>query len=190
MEMNDRTVLGAEQWKLLDFTSDWVQSLPGKIVEVGVYRGGSAWLLCQKFYPQPVILIDTFEGLPASLIREDCDGHKPGAFSCDIESVRSFLPDNARLFKMIYPPTDPDEDPCEGKHIRFLHLDVDLYHSVMRSLMVNWPRMVTHGVVLIDDYNDSACRGAQAAVNEFCVQNRIQIHTSFKGPQCWLIKVP
>lgn len=185
-ERNPETLLSPEQWSILQSAVLEVEGLIGEVVEVGVFRGGSAKLLCDSFPDQNVICIDTFEGLPGSLVA-GIDGHSAGSFSCSLKEVAAFLPSNAKLVKMLYQP--PDNDPLEGKSLKLLHIDVDLYESVKRAIEANWPRIVPGGLIVCDDYNDAACRGAQKAVNDFCISNGIALHTFKISPQC-IIKKP
>jgi len=187
IKRNDITLLGDDQWATLEQLSAMVDPLVGEVAEVGVYRGGSALFWCQRFPNQQIVLIDTFEGIP-NTSRVELDGHPPGDFAASYDEVKALLPANAELHKMVYPP-DYGQDPLNGRMVKLLHLDVDIYWSVAKALEANWDRMVDGGVVLVDDYNATGCEGTKQALNEFADKHRIPIHIA-KGasPQAWIIK--
>jgi O-methyltransferase len=49
---------------------------------------------------------------------------------------------------------------------RFCHIDVDVYESAKGILSWIWPRMVTGGIVVYDDYGFRECEGIALHVNE------------------------
>ena len=87
----------------------------GIIVEVGVYKGGSAVELMKvaKEKNTELWLFDTFEGMPEAI---DIDHHKIGDFAdCSYEAVKTLLPD-AKIFKG-FPPGHVDSDRTEEIYI-------------------------------------------------------------------------
>ena len=55
------------------------------------------------------------------------------------------------------------------KAISFLRLDTDLYKTTKIQLEVLYPRLVSGGILHIDDYG--ACSGVKKAVDEFFFEN-------------------
>jgi hypothetical protein len=55
----------------------------------------------------------------------------------------------------------------ESSKIAFAHVDVDLYAPTKAALEFILPRMVEHGIVVIDDYGDPHYPGVATAVDEF-----------------------
>jgi hypothetical protein len=49
----------------------------------------------------------------------------------------------------------------------FVHLDCVIYESYRRCLEFFYPRMVTGGVILLDEYKDPPWPGCTQAVDEF-----------------------
>jgi hypothetical protein len=49
----------------------------------------------------------------------------------------------------------------------FVHLDVDLYQPTHDSLAFFYPRMVTGGIIVCDDYGFDSCPGAKKALDDF-----------------------
>jgi asparagine synthase (glutamine-hydrolysing) len=127
---------------------------PGCIVEVGVYRGGSAVELAKA--GRALYLYDTFTGIPH---RSPYDSHQIGDFAeTSVEAVQQLLP-HAVVIAGIFPTsaiTMPD--------VAFAHLDCDQYQSVLESARYLAPLMVKGGIMWFDD---SPClAGARRAVEE------------------------
>lgn len=145
-----------------------VLDLDGDVAEVGVYRGGTGYLLGSVFDRQPrsVLLFDTFEGMPGSADPEH-DTHKEGDFADTsfeavsralvkwprVELVQGFFPDSAA--------------PYTERSFAFAHIDVDIYRSVLDCCEFFYPRTEPGGALVFDDYGQRSCPGAKQAVDEF-----------------------
>jgi hypothetical protein len=66
-------------------------------------------------------------------------------------------------------PRFTQENP--GLRISLLHLDVDLYRPTKLALEQLYPRLVTGGVVALDEYGLMPWEGESRAVEEFCQEN-------------------
>lgn len=134
---------------------------PGPFVEVGVYKGGSAWHLMNiaKETERPVHLFDTFTGIP---VQDDIDNHKIGDFNdVDLLEVRKAIP-NAWFHVGLFPGTFRRTLFYDG--IAFAHIDCDQYQSVKDCIEHLWPIIVSGGVMLFDDFD--CTRGCTKAVKE------------------------
>lgn len=135
---------------------------PGAIVEIGVYKGGSAIRLYEvaEMQGRKLYLYDTFQGHPhhdATL-----DDHALGRFSdaTTPEALQALMP-NAVIVQGVFPDTLVDMGP-----VAFVHADADLYQTT-RDICEWMPsRMVEGGVIWFDDYSHSDTRGCRAAVDE------------------------
>lgn len=130
----------------------------GAIVEVGVYKGGSAWYLTQLAESQnrSIYLYDTFTGIP---YQGPDDRHKVGDFSdTKFETIRDMLP-YAHVIQGIFPESAVEMDP-----VAFVHLDCDQYQSIIDSCTYLLPRMVPGGIIWFDDAPNLA--GAERAVQQ------------------------
>ncbi len=139
----------------------------GCFVEVGVYKGGSAQKLYEIAQEQgrEIYLFDTFTGIP---IKSGIDHHKIGDFAdVDLDLIRKELP-LARIYIGIFPHTIPGDIL---KSIAFVHVDCDQYESVRSCIMYLYPRMVTGGIMLFDDYD--SLDGAKKAVTDYFKDNEI-----------------
>jgi O-methyltransferase len=131
----------------------------GRMVEVGVYQGGSAWCLATIAEQRGVELhlFDTFRGIPFTGI---LDYHRAGDFAdTSVEAVRQALP-TAIFHVGIFPETLPND----LDQIGFAHIDCDQYRSVRDCIECLGPRMLPKGIMVFDDY--SHLDGATAAVKE------------------------
>ncbi len=135
---------------------------PGCFVEVGVYKGGSAWHLSwlAQMQHRELYLYDTFDGIP--YCDPHLDPHKNGDFGDTNEfEVRHRLP-TANVVRGIFPDSAVAMPP-----IAFVHLDCDQYRSYRDSLEFLIPKVVKGGVIWLDDYG--YLPGATRAVDEFFV---------------------
>lgn len=130
----------------------------GCFVEVGVYKGGSAWHLLKLAQRQGRALYcyDTFTGIPHE---DPGDSHHVGDFSdVDLEVMLHAL-EGALVTRGVFPGSAVPMPP-----VAFAHLDCDQYRSVKESAQFLIPRMVKGGVIWFDD---SPCIPAAArAVHE------------------------
>lgn len=161
-------------------------NIPGDIVECGVWRGGSMQacaktLLALGETDRGLHLFDTFEGMPPPTA-EDLrrDGKSAEALLAaqgkdrPIWAVASLEDVQAGFASVPYPgervhyvqglveDTVPQQAP---EQISILRLDTDWYASTKHELEFLYPRLVSGGVLLIDDYG--YWQGSRQAVDEF-----------------------
>ena len=142
--------------------------LKGDVAEVGVYKGRTAKVLAltSEKLDKNVYLFDTFSGMPATDPGKD-NFYKKGAFSdTSMSDVESFLSDcdNVTIYPGFFPETSK---PVDKKSFSFVHVDVDIYRSVLDCCEFFYPRMAKNGVMIFDDPGFSDCKGAKMAVDEF-----------------------
>lgn len=141
-------------------------SLPGALVEVGVYQGGTLRLLADAVAGsgEPPIGFDTFAGMPAT--DPDRDIHLAGDFAdTSVPAVRAAMAGREVSLRQGIFPTGVDTAGLD--EVRFAHIDVDIYASVLGSTEYLYPRLVPGGVIVYDDYGWTSCPGARQGVDEF-----------------------
>ena len=156
-------------------------SVPGYIVEVGVFRGGSAKFLAQTNAGREVHVFDTFEGIPTE--PWELDGHKRGDFASDFEDVKAYLSDcpNVTIHRGVFPITWP-----KGlSPIALAHVDVDMEAVAREAIVLLWPLLSPGGFLVFDDYGADSCRGVKRAVDEMFGE-RVVLGPA---PQAWVQKV-
>ena len=141
------------------------KNLLGDIAEVGVYKGGTARLICEIKGDKNLYLFDTFEGLPKTH-DNDLFVQKGWLHNTSLESVKNYLSDfkNIYFLKGVFPKT---AEIISDKNFSFIHLDTNLYQSTLDALEFFWPRMVVGGRIVSHDYNTTSMPGVKKAFSEF-----------------------
>lgn len=148
-------------------------SVPGDIVECGVYNGGSAALMASFCKNSPlsrdIWLFDSFEGLPRPT---DKDGDEAPAYEgwCygDLSKVRKIfqklgIPESrVHIVKGWFQDTFPS---VQIRDIALLHIDADWYESVKLCLEKFYDNVQPGGYIVLDDYGD--WEGCRIATDEF-----------------------
>ncbi|MFE3251667.1 TylF/MycF/NovP-related O-methyltransferase [Streptomyces sp. NPDC059209] len=160
--------------------------IPGDIVECGVWRGGSMQacaktLLALGETDRGLHLFDTFEGMPpptAEDLRRDGKSaedllaaqgkDRPIWAVASLEDVQAgfenvpYPGERVHYVQGLVEDTVPQQAP---EQISILRLDTDWYASTKHELEFLYPRLVSGGVLLIDDYG--YWQGSRQAVDEF-----------------------
>lgn len=164
--------------------------LEGEVAEVGVYKGGTAKLLARLSQDEnaykTIHLFDTFSGMPET--SEEKDIHKKGDFSdTSLDSVLEYLSSygNISFYKGLFPTTSA---PINDKEFSFVHIDVDIYKSVIDCCEFFNPRMVKGGIMIFDDYGFVSCPGAKLAVDEF-FKDKKEFPCYLPSGQCLVVKL-
>ncbi len=186
MQSNENLKFGDSivMWDKRIFIQDLVSKLNGirsSVAEVGVYKGGTAKLILETMDNKDTLfLFDTFEGIPNE--SEYDNVHIKGDFFdspySDIVQYFSVF-SNSRVFKGIFPHETGKE--IEDQKFKFVHLDVDTYHSYLDSLNFFYDKMISGGYILFDDYNEPSCQGATIAVDLFFKDKEENILNNLKG---------
>ena len=125
----------------------------GKVLECGVFKGGSTCCLSHicDYLGLELIAADSFEGLPAS------DGYYgKGDFKGSLEEVQDNLrrlgkPGVVTFVKGWFNESLQNFD----QDLMLIWLDVDLRQSVLDVLTATFPRLVEHGVIFCDGLGQS-----------------------------------
>lgn len=182
-DIMERTLLSFERLMSLSALSATINAsdVPGIVIEVGVYRGGSAMFLALENLDREIHVFDTFAGIPGD--PWELDGHKRGDFVADYEDVAEFLKDchNIKIYRGVFPATLP-----KGiGPVALAHIDVDMEQSARESIIALWPKLSPGGYLVFDDYGAEGCRGVKRAVDEMFGERVV------RGPECqaWVQKV-
>ncbi len=145
--------------------------VPGDILEVGVWRGGTGVLMAlaaaATLPGRTLHLCDTFRGIVKA--GEHDPFYKGGEFAdTSLASVQARLDaqglTNARLHQGIFP--EETGAALEGHRFCLAHIDVDVYASARDCFHWVWSRMAPGGVVVFDDYGWVDCAGVIKLVEE------------------------
>jgi O-methyltransferase len=145
-----------------------IGNLEGDVAEVGVHKGRSAKViaLTSEKFGKNVYLFDTFTGMPEVDLDKD-NFYRKGAFSdTSLAEVQEFLSgcENVTIYPGFFPDT---AKPITEKAFSFVHVDVDIYRSVIDCCQFFYPRLVSKGMIIFDDPGFEDCKGAKIAVDEF-----------------------
>jgi len=148
------------------------KKLPGEIIEIGTWRGGSSSLIAyqsKKHSPSTTVyLCDTFNGVVKSGHHDNnySDGEHSDTSKKYVEKLITDLNlDNTKILEGIFP--DETGHQIENDTVfRFCHIDVDVYESANSIMKWLWPKLVLGGIVVFDDYGSTNCNGIIKLVNE------------------------
>jgi hypothetical protein len=176
-------VLGDEEAYQIFMAVQRTEKIKGEIAEVGVYRGGSAKIICEAKGDRILHLFDTFEGLPQT---EEIDIlHFKGEFRASLEDVKGLLKEypNVYFYKGLFPST---AEPVKNTKFSFVNLDVDIYRSTVDCLNFFYPRMNPGGIIISHDY--MSVPGVRKAIDEF-FKDKSEPVIELLSSQCLIVKV-
>jgi hypothetical protein len=176
------------------------RNVDGDLIECGVFRGGSLaeiGRMAQKMTPSKQVFgADTFEGHPFDS-PEDVPPdsqlvHHKGLFSGNnFDRVSAMLEENGLTNTSLLKGMVGDTLPTLGdRKFCFVHLDMDLYVSTRQALEYLEPRLVSGGILVLDDYGSYDAPGVEKAVSELIPHANIQRTpiVSSEGSQGFWIK--
>jgi O-methyltransferase len=136
--------------------------IPGEIAEVGVFRGGSARLICEAKGTRQLRLFDTFAGMPET--GKDDPRFGKGVLVGSLSNVKAYLREFPNVF--FHQGFFPDSAAgLEDLKFSFVHLDVDIYQSTVSCLEWFYPRLNRGAMLISHDY--PVAEGVRKAFDEF-----------------------
>jgi hypothetical protein len=130
------------------------RSLPGAFAEAGVFKGGSARLICEEKREAPLHLFDVFETQQhaTDLQGENVRMHF-GRIHGSEAAVRELLAHYPTLHfhTGLFPETTRG---LKAARYSFVHVDLDLPEAMTAALEYFHPRLVGGGILIADDYSD------------------------------------
>ena len=149
--------------------------LEGDVIEMGVYKGSSAYIIAHTMQNsgKKLHLFDTFEGTPKHTEKDNVS--REGWYGdTSLEAVGEFLKEFDFLeFHQGFIP-DTFTDLPEQKY-SFVHIHLNLYESTLCALEYIYEKMSVGGVVMIEDYGLVKCAGVKLAVDNFVEKNNIHV---------------
>lgn len=157
-----------ELWSLIDQSA----KIPGDILEVGVWKGGTGCLMAARSKllcgnSKHVFLCDTFAGVVKTSHKDTLyrgGEHRDAAPKEVVFLAESLELDNLTILPGVFP--DQTASAIEGRRFSFCHIDVDAYVSAKDVFEWIAPRMELHGTIVFDDYGFLGCEGITRLVNE------------------------
>lgn len=163
--------------------------IPGDFVECGVWRGGSCMLMAVALLrlekpDRQIVMFDTFEGHPEPDPERDVDlwgnraheewrsqtreGTVPGWGRAPLDEVIGNLQSTGYPEALLQFVKGMVEDTASRNiphRLALLRLDTDWYASTWAALTHLYPRLVSGGVLILDDYGHY--QGQRQAVDEY-----------------------
>ena len=184
-QMKDRTLVTADRCFMVYQWAKYASAKDGDFAEVGVFKGGTAFLTANIVPQKKFYLFDTFEGMPET--HPEFDEHQQGQFAeTSLEAVKGFLKDcpSVQFHPGFFPGT---AQGLKKEKFCFVHIDVDIYQSVKDSLNFFYDKMTPGGIMAFDDYKWKDCPGVEKAIYEFLI-DKPEIPVVSALYQCVLIK--
>ena len=152
----------ANLWMLCRITDPF-----GAIAEIGTYRGGGALHLTNCCPERQVVVCDPFAEESFEKVDPDLDRNfRQGLFTGQSkEQVTNLLEGrNCLIIPGYFPKSVKD---VALPKLSFVHLDVDVYHATIESLvfLLTQQILLDKSLIVIDDYNRKA-DGVNKAVKE------------------------
>jgi O-methyltransferase len=161
-----RTLISESRCRGLWLAANKTAGVPGDVLELGTFRGGSLYLLAAACPERRVYGVDTFAGMPPKALA-GVDVHQAGEFhETSLEMVQRFIDPlpNAIPVAMTFPDGLPAY-PLDGP-FSLAHFDGDLLASCRAFLDHVLPRLSPGGAIVFDDYKWGRCPGVQQAIEE------------------------
>lgn len=192
--LNDQEFLRAYQkiksFTLVDIYRCWelwsligqLTHLPGDVLEIGVWRGGTACLIASKMLHSQMsctcYLADTFTGVVKASTQDtryQNGEHSDTSVSLVIRLIESMnLQKNTKIIEGIFP--DESASSLTTDEFKFCHIDVDTYASTKGCFEWIWPRLIVGGIVVFDDFGFQGCEGCTRFVNTLQMENMRMIY--------------
>lgn len=173
-------------------------NIEGDFVECGVWRGGSSMfvaltLLSMNITDRMIYLYDTFEGMSAptendvdfkginanNLLKQNIQDKENSVWClADMQDVKNNMVltnypiINIHFVKGKVEDTIPQNIP--EKNIAILRLDTDWYESTLHELKYLYPKLISKGVLIIDDYGH--WEGCRKAVDEYFTSSTLLLN--------------
>jgi predicted O-methyltransferase YrrM len=119
----------------------------GHLLELGVFRGGTARFMAKRIGGRQLHGFDSFEGLP-----ERWSGFDLGKGALDMRGKLPSVPDNVILHKGWFSDTLPEWSRKNPGPIAFMHIDCDIYSSTVDILRELADQIGPGTVILFDEY--------------------------------------
>lgn len=179
-------------------------SVPGAIVECGVFKGVSLSRFSMfreifgNSYSKKIIGFDTFDQFPETSFAADKKNRNKFINDAGSESISK----NQLMNVLSYKRTDQNVELIEGNiletlpsylkdhpelKISLLNLDTDIYEPAVVILKELFPRIVSGGVLILDDYG--IFPGETQAVDEYFFNQGVAIRKfPFCMTPCYVVK--
>ena len=171
------------QWRtyVVCTLAEMVKHLEGDFVECGVNTGAYSRALIDyinfEATGKAFYLFDTYEGLVPDQITEEERKAGVGDYLSTYTNVydqvvNTFAPFNAKIIKGTVPQTLP---ACTAEKICYLSIDMNVVAPEIAAANYFWDKLVSGGVMILDDYGFPAHIAQKKAFDEFAKQKNVSL---------------
>jgi O-methyltransferase len=172
------------QWRvyIVCWFANLVKNLEGDFVECGVNTGAYSRAVIEYIdfdkTGKTFYLLDTFEGMPGHLVREEekkvgvseyLGDHYKNVFD---QVVKTFEHFKVKIIKGVVPDTLVE---CDAKKICYLSIDMNSAAPEIAAADFFWEKLVKGGVMILDDYGFPMHIFQKRAFDEFALKKGVQI---------------
>lgn len=170
-KVQQNTLIGIDRLNFIAKALKDTKNIPGDMVEIGVYKGGSSYFIASQNLDKTLYCCDSFEGLPETTSKDKDKKHyhfKGDFADTSFEHVKNLLSDftNIEIIKGFFPKIEIHKQMYD-KQFSFVHLDVDLYKPTIECLEFFYARMPKGAILVSDDYMWLHTPGVKTAFDEF-----------------------
>lgn len=164
---------------MLIWAARQAMNLEGDFVECGVNTGLSSMAVCNYIQfenvPKKLYLFDTFAGIPESQVAQDenITGYRNLYFECyDLVKNNFSKYPNVVLVRGAIPESLHTVDIPK---VSYLHIDMNIEYPEREALEYFWPRLVSGGIVMLDDYGFEGHEKQKRSHDEFARRHGLMI---------------
>jgi len=172
------------QWRvyIVCWFANHVKDLDGDFIECGVNTGAYSRAVIEytdfKATNKTFYLLDTFEGMPEHLVKEEekkagvneyLGDHYKNVYDQVVETFRLF---NVKIIKGVVPDS---LQQCAAQKIAYLSIDMNNAAPEIAAAEFFWDKLVKGAVMILDDYGFPMHIFQKRAFDEFALKKGVQI---------------
>jgi O-methyltransferase len=169
------------RWRayIVCWCAEWAMHLPGDFVECGVNKGGYSRMICEyvtfESSGKRMFLFDTFQGFSDTHLRpEERQMKERYSYSDCLTDVRRTFSEFRSVD--IVPGTVPETLAMRNiERCAFLSLDMNCVQPEIAAAEYFWDKMTSGGVIVLDDYGQSAHIAQKLAFDEFASSRGVSV---------------
>lgn len=173
------TMISQERFNCILDKKDYLDTIPGDIVECGVWRGGMSIFLSKIFPDKSIWVCDSYEGCQdPQLGKHQFAGerHSLGMYAISLDEVKNNFAsydalDDSRVFFLKGWVRDTlRPEVCSIKDISLLRVDVDSYSATLEVLEYLYDKVRLGGMIIFDDI---CLHESREAIKNFFINTNI-----------------
>lgn len=176
-------------YTLYSTCSEYVDNLDGAVADCGVWKGLSSLIILNSLKSdyftggKNFYAIDSFRGLSEPSAEDGVPKAYQGTLAASLEEVKNNLRGYPEVtFTKGWVPQILSSLP--EKQWRMVHIDLDLIDPTLGAIDYFYPRLVSSGIIICDDYASRMFPNLKNAVDKFIKSRR---YKTLALPTCQLL---